>query len=354
MRRHEDRAAGCVAEPRRHRTGVRYAYQREVVREAQPGSRCLPTVRHGQGGVALRPERAGADHDDVADGAQQLEHDVVGRRVDGARPAVGSGDRPVEAGREVGSHPRTLAGLRGVHRRQGRVVERVAGLDPRHGGQVRHEEAHAGDYVARHAAGPGRMADMAKKAKSRASATIEELLRVGPGFRLADVDCESTPGFDGGKRKGKEALADHAAELGEWQERLFAESKGGGTRSLLLVVQGMDTSGKGGVMRHVVSQIDPEGIRATAFKAPSAEERKHDFLWRIRNALPGPGKLGCLRPLPLRGRPRGARPRPRAPGRVVEALRADQRLRARGHRVRHPHRQGDDAHLQGRAEGAAA
>ena len=135
---------------------------------------------------------------------------------------------------------------------------------------------------------------MAKKAKSRASATIEELLRVGPGFRLADVDCESTPGFDGGKRKGKEALADHAAELGDWQERLFAESKGGGTRSLLLVVQGMDTSGKGGVMRHVVSQIDPEGIRATAFKAPSAEERKHDFLWRIRNALPGPGKLGVF------------------------------------------------------------
>jgi PPK2 family polyphosphate:nucleotide phosphotransferase len=138
------------------------------------------------------------------------------------------------------------------------------------------------------------MAAMAKKAKSRASATIQELLRVGPGFRLADVDCESTPGFDGGKRKGKEALADHAPELGEWQERLFAESKGGGTRSLLLVVQGMDTSGKGGVMRHVVSQIDPEGIRATAFKAPSAEERKHDFLWRVRNALPGPGKLGVF------------------------------------------------------------
>ena len=47
-------------------------------------------------------------------------------------------------------------------------------------------------------------------------------------------------------------------------------------------------------MRHVVSQIDPEGIRATAFKAPSAEERKHDFLWRIRNAVPGPGKLGVF------------------------------------------------------------
>ena len=133
---------------------------------------------------------------------------------------------------------------------------------------------------------------MAKKAK-RAPA-IEELLRVGDGFRLADVDCESTPGFDGGKSKGQQALADHAAELGDWQEKLHAESRGGGKRSLLLVVQGMDTSGKGGIMRHVVSQIDPEGIRATAFKAPTPEERKHDFLWRVRNALPGPGKVGVF------------------------------------------------------------
>ena len=135
---------------------------------------------------------------------------------------------------------------------------------------------------------------MAKKSKATASASMEELLRVDDGFRLADVDAEGTPGFDAGKTEGKKALADHAAELGTWQEKLFAESKGGGTRSVLLVVQGMDTSGKGGIMRHVVSQIDPEGIRATAFKAPTAEERKHDFLWRIRNALPGPGKIGVF------------------------------------------------------------
>ena len=123
---------------------------------------------------------------------------------------------------------------------------------------------------------------------------IAELLRVDKGFVLADVDCGSTPGFSDGKSAGQEALAAHASELGDWQERLFAESKGGGRRSLLLVVQGMDTSGKGGLMRHVVSQIDPEGIKATAFKAPTAEERSHDFLWRIRNALPGPGKIGVF------------------------------------------------------------
>jgi PPK2 family polyphosphate:nucleotide phosphotransferase len=138
------------------------------------------------------------------------------------------------------------------------------------------------------------MAGMAKKSKSRASATIEELLRVGNGFRLADVDCESTPGFDGGKSKGKEALADHASELGTWQEKLYAESKGGGTRSVLLVVQGMDTSGKGGIMRHVVGSVDPQGVSHTAFKAPTRQEREHPFLWRIRNALPRPGQIGVF------------------------------------------------------------
>lgn len=139
--------------------------------------------------------------------------------------------------------------------------------------------------------------EKAKKVKSRKvepPASIGDLLRVERGFRLEDVDCEATPGFDGGKVAGQQALAEHAKELGDWQEKLFAESKGGGRRALLLVVQGMDTSGKGGIMRHVVSQIDPEGIRATAFKAPTKEELKHDFLWRIRGALPGPGKVGVF------------------------------------------------------------
>ena len=74
------------------------------------------------------------------------------------------------------------------------------------------------------------------------------------------------------------------SRLGDLQERLFAESKGGGQRSVLLVVQGMDTSGKGGIMRHVVGAVDPQGVRYTAFKAPSAEEQRHPFLWRIRKA----------------------------------------------------------------------
>ena len=124
--------------------------------------------------------------------------------------------------------------------------------------------------------------------------SMSDLLRVEKGFVLADVDCESTPGFSGGKSAGTEALALHAPEVGEWQERLFAESRAGSKRALLLVIQGMDTSGKGGIMRHVVGAVDPEGVRTTAFKAPTEQERQHDFLWRIRAALPHAGTIGVF------------------------------------------------------------
>ena len=123
---------------------------------------------------------------------------------------------------------------------------------------------------------------------------ISEVLRVGAGFTLADFDASSTPGFDGSPKDGEKALAAYAPEIGEWQERLFAETKGGGTRSLLIVLQGLDSAGKGGIVRHVMSNADPAGIKATAFKAPTEEERQHEFLWRIRKALPGPGQIGVF------------------------------------------------------------
>ncbi len=123
---------------------------------------------------------------------------------------------------------------------------------------------------------------------------IREALRMRPGLQLADIDPSGTPAFDGGKKDAEAVMADRAEEIADWQERLFAESKGGGTRSLLLVVQGMDTSGKGGIMRHVVGLMDPQGVDITAFKAPTREERSHPFLWRIRRALPAPGKVGVF------------------------------------------------------------
>ena len=124
--------------------------------------------------------------------------------------------------------------------------------------------------------------------------TFAEALRVREGFVLADLDPRSTPAFDGKKSAGQKSLAARAGEVSAYQERLYAESKGGGNRSLLLVVQGMDTSGKGGIMRHVVGQMDPQGVQHTAFKAPTEEEKAHDYLWRIRKALPKAGEVGVF------------------------------------------------------------
>ncbi|WP_392542220.1 polyphosphate kinase 2 family protein [Oryzobacter telluris] len=139
----------------------------------------------------------------------------------------------------------------------------------------------------------------AKAAKARGEKEVEpvtwsEVLRVGPGFSLADLDPASTPGFTGSKADGEGVMADLQKRVGDLQERLYAESKGGGRRSVLLVIQGMDTSGKGGIMRHVVGAVDPQGVTITSFKAPSAEERRHPFLWRIRKGLPGPGDIGVF------------------------------------------------------------
>lgn len=123
---------------------------------------------------------------------------------------------------------------------------------------------------------------------------LTELLRVGSDFNLADVDPSSTPGFEGERADAEATMVDTAEELGEWQERLYADGRSGGKRSLLLIVQGMDTSGKGGIMRHVVGTFDPQGVKLTSFKAPTAEERSKGYLWRIRNALPSPGQIGVF------------------------------------------------------------
>lgn len=121
-----------------------------------------------------------------------------------------------------------------------------------------------------------------------------EALRVKPGFRLADVDTGSTPGFDGRKKHSAEALAEGAGILSHLQEMFFANSVYGDNRKVLLVLQGMDTAGKGGIVRHVFSAVEPQGIHHVAFTAPSEEELAHDFLWRIRKRLPEPGLIGVF------------------------------------------------------------
>ena len=122
-----------------------------------------------------------------------------------------------------------------------------------------------------------------------------KILRVGEGFQLSEVDPRSTPGYSGAKADGKRDLQVGLDELNELQERLFAESRVGATQdSVLLILQAMDSAGKGGIVRHVVGGVDPQGVALTAFKAPTDDERRHDFLWRIERRLPEPGFIGVF------------------------------------------------------------
>ena len=123
----------------------------------------------------------------------------------------------------------------------------------------------------------------------------EHPFRLPPGpVDLSSIATDATPGFKGGKKEGKAALFALGDDLADLQERLFAEGRTGSERRLLLVLQGMDTSGKGGVLRHTLGLVDPQGVRITSFKAPTEEERSHDFLWRVRRALPDAGYIGVF------------------------------------------------------------
>jgi len=126
------------------------------------------------------------------------------------------------------------------------------------------------------------------------TAPASDVLRV-TSAGLSGVDPEATPGYQGKKTDGAESLASGLAALGDLQERLFARSAVGEAQaSVLLVLQAMDSAGKGGIVRHVVGGVDPQGIELAAFKAPTAEELQHDFLWRIEKRLPADGKIGVF------------------------------------------------------------
>ncbi|WP_251056039.1 PPK2 family polyphosphate kinase [Streptomyces sp. ISL-94] len=122
------------------------------------------------------------------------------------------------------------------------------------------------------------------------------LLRVPAGERLdlRRFDPAGTPSGPADKAAGLAATAGMAGKLASLQERLYAASTAGDRRRVLLVLQGMDTSGKGGTVKHVIGQFNPSGCRIKAFKAPTPEEREHPFLWRITKPLPQPGEIGIF------------------------------------------------------------
>ena len=110
----------------------------------------------------------------------------------------------------------------------------------------------------------------------------------GGPVRLQDYDTRETFGL--GKKEGKKRLRELKDELNDLQQLLYATGK----HALLVVLQGMDTSGKDGVIKHVMSAFNPQGVRVSSFKVPTPEELDHDFIWRIHRVAPRRGLVGIF------------------------------------------------------------
>lgn len=126
---------------------------------------------------------------------------------------------------------------------------------------------------------------------------LTESLRLPQGpVDWASLDTRGTTGFPGVKEDAPALTAALGPQLSDLQERLYAQGRVGDpdAKRILVVLQGMDTSGKGGVIRHAIGLVDPQGVQLKAFKAPTAEEKKHPYLWRIEQALPEPGMIGIF------------------------------------------------------------
>ncbi len=121
------------------------------------------------------------------------------------------------------------------------------------------------------------------------STTERFIARPGQRIDLSRHDPGFTAGFDS-KKQAQKALRRNIRRMAELQRLLWAENR----RALLVVLQGIDASGKDGTIRHVMSGVNPQGCRVTSFKVPTAEEADHDFLWRIHKAVPGKGEIGIF------------------------------------------------------------
>lgn len=113
------------------------------------------------------------------------------------------------------------------------------------------------------------------------------VVRPGASAKLPERDPASTPGAPGDRATTEAVFAQQQQRLAVLQERLWAE----GRRSLLVVLQAMDTAGKDGTIRHVFRGFNPSGTRVAAFKTPTEREAAHDFLWRVHRLTPGAGEV---------------------------------------------------------------
>ena len=114
---------------------------------------------------------------------------------------------------------------------------------------------------------------------------------VKPGSKvcLKEYDPDDTGRYEG-DNEAKEELAKHLDQLARLQNLLYAENR----RALLIILQGMDTSGKDGTIRHVMAGLSPQGVQVRSFKKPTEEELAHDFLWRIHRCVPRRGEIGIF------------------------------------------------------------
>ncbi len=133
-----------------------------------------------------------------------------------------------------------------------------------------------------------KLKEIAQKARR-----LAEPFRVAKGkeFRLEAVDPDDTLNLKSeDKPKAQEALATGVEALAELQEKLYAQDRW----AVLLIFQAMDAAGKDGTIKHVMSGVNPQGCQVSSFKAPSAEELDHDFLWRCLRRLPERGRIGIF------------------------------------------------------------
>ena len=230
---------------------------------------------------------------------------VITFGVDAARSSVRTLHGTVKRRDEVAAHPAAAlwCGM-AVQLHQVRVTESSRRAT------VRAEDQLHRTIVARHVddgrspleapygtISPWRRRAMATEAPPLITKPLSEVLRLPVGrVDMTAFDPAATPGFPGDKQDAPAITEALAPELGDLQERLFAAGRVDETRTqrILIVLQGMDTSGKGGVIRHAIGMVDPQGVKIKAFKAPTEEERAHHYLWRIERELPPPGLIGIF------------------------------------------------------------
>src|SRR5215467_5920304 len=135
------------------------------------------------------------------------------------------------------------------------------------------------------------MADRRTEFKQLRKIVARYRVTEGKKFRLKKFSPDDTHGLGAeDKPASKNLLAEGVGMLAELQDKLYAQDR----KSLLLVFQAMDAAGKDGTIKHVMSGVNPAGVEVNSFKAPSAEELDHDFLWRCWRALPERGRIGLF------------------------------------------------------------